>query len=60
MNIHDPSPNPAVVIVPGGNEQMQEKECIALEDKSLTAVQILSAQTHQAQERSDSTPLFIP
>lgn len=60
MNIYPQSPIPTAAIEPAGNEQMQEKVCIALEDKTLSAVQILSAQTDQAHERDDSVPLFIP
>jgi len=60
MNQQPQSPLPTAAIEPTGNEQMQEKECIAIEDKTLSAVQILAAQINQAHERDDNAPLFIP
>lgn len=54
MNLYPQSLIPAAPIEPAGNQQMQEKQGVALEDK------ILSEQTDQAHERDDSGPPFIP
>lgn len=41
-------------------EQMQEKECVVLDDRRLSADQILSAQMDGAHENEDHAPLFVP
>ncbi len=41
-------------------EQLQEKECAALEDQRLSAEQILSEQANDAQENEDRAPVFVP
>jgi hypothetical protein len=41
-------------------EQLQEKDCAALEDRRLSAAEILSEQADDAHENEDHASLFVP